>query len=72
MTVIDATSYSGILKKVKRSFKNLPINTKAGGKINRLFNQAYETERQGIQPDLTCIMTFIETTSYSDSLKQVK
>ena len=36
MTVIDASSYSGILKQVKWSFKNLPINTQAGGKINRL------------------------------------
>ena len=59
--------------------KNLTINTQAEGKINclgqlapRLCNQAYETERQGKQPNLTCIMTVIDATSYSDSLKQVK
>ena len=60
---------------------NLTINTQAGvgGKINclgqlapRLCNQAYETERQGKQLYLTCIMTVIDATSYSDSLKQVK
>ena len=59
--------------------KNLTINTQAEGKINclgqlapRLCNQAYETERQGKQPNLTCIMTVFDATSYSDSLKQVK
>ena len=58
--------------------KNLTINTQAGGKINRpeqlaarLFNQAYETERQGIQLNLTCIMTLTDATSYADSLKEV-
>ena len=41
----------------------------AGGKINRpgqlaprLCNQAYETERQGILLNLTCIMTAIDAT----------
>ena len=58
--------------------KNLTINTQAGGKINgpgqlapRLCNQAYGTERQGIQLNLTCIMTVTDATSFSDSLKQV-
>ena len=53
--------------------KNLTINTQAGGKINRpgqlapcLCNQAYGTERQGIQLNLTCIMTVTDAT-----LKQV-
>ena len=60
------------------SMKNLTINTQAGGKINhpgqlapRLCNQAYGTERQGIQLNLTCIMTVTDATSFSDSLKQV-
>ena len=51
--------------------KNLTINTQAGGKINclgqlapGLCNQAYETERQGKQPNLTCIMNVINATSY--------
>ena len=65
--------------------KSLTINTQVGGrgggggKINRpgqlaprLCNQAYVTERQGIKLNLTCIMTVIDATSYSDSLKQVK
>ena len=62
--------------------KSLTINAEVGeggGKINRpgqlaprLCNQAYETERLGIQLNLTCIMTAIDATSYSDSLKQVK
>ena len=65
--------------------KNLTINTQAGGrgggggvKINRpgqlaprLCNQAYGTEQQGIQLNLTCIMTVTDATSFSDSLKQV-
>ena len=68
MTVIETTSYSD----------SLTINTQAGGKINRpgqlaprLCNQAYETERKGIQLNLTCIMTVTDATSFSDSLKQV-
>ena len=58
--------------------KNLTISTQAGGKINhpgqlvpRLCNQAYGTERQGIQLNLTCIMTVTDAASFSDSLKQV-
>ena len=58
--------------------KNLTINTQAGGKINcpgqlapHHCNQAYGTERQGIQLNLTCIITVTDATSYSDSLKQV-
>ena len=54
-----------------------------GGKINhpgqlapQLCNQAYEAERQSIQLSLTCIITAIVTaidaTSYSDSLKELK
>ena len=50
-----------------------------GGKINRpgqlgprLCNQAYVTERQGIQLNFTCIITVIDATSYSDSLKELK
>ena len=53
--------------------KSFTINTSGGGKINRpgqlaprLCNQAYETERQGILLSLTCIMTVIDATSYSD------
>ena len=49
-----------------------------GGKINhpgqlapRLCDQEYETNRQGQQLNLICIMTVIDATSYSDSLKQV-
>ena len=50
-----------------------------GGKVNRPgqlgphhCNQAYETKQQVLQLNLTCIMTAIDVTSYSDSLKQVK
>ena len=57
--------------------KNLTINTQAGGKINcpgqlasHHCNQAYGTERQGIQLNLTCIITVTDATSYSDSLKR--
>ena len=56
--------------------KKLTYNTQVGGgggKINcpgqlapRLCNQAYGTERQGIQLNLTCIMTVTDAT-----LKQV-
>ena len=57
--------------------KSFTINTMGGGgKINRpgqlaphLCDQEYETERQGIQLNLTCIITAIDATSYSDSLK---
>ena len=59
--------------------KSLTINTQEGVKINRprqlaprLCNQAYATERLGIQLNLTCILTAIDATSYSDSLKELK
>ena len=68
----------GEFERTEMIIKSLTINTQVGGKINRpgqleprFRDQEYETKRQGKQLNLTCILTVIDATSYSDSLKQV-
>ena len=77
--VVGGGGVGGGQERIKMMIKSLTINIKVGGQDKppwtacpRLCNQAYKTERQGIQLNLTCIMTVIDATSYSDSFKQVK